>query len=108
MERDMTAKTRGRLECRNLRVVVSLLPATILLASAISIVAQQPETVHYEYDRLNRVTKVTYDSSGASIIYTYDAAGNRTAITVNGTNLAPVLTSLYPDNVPAGTHGFTL
>jgi YD repeat-containing protein len=78
------------------------------LASSISIVAQQPDTVHYEYDRLNRLTRVTYDGSGASIIYTYDAAGNRTATVVQGTNLAPAITGFYPDSVAAGTHGFTL
>ena len=31
----------------------------------------------YQYDRLHRLTKVTYDS-GTQIIYTYDASGNRT------------------------------
>lgn len=70
--------------------------------------AQQSDTIKYEYDRLNRLTKVTYLSSGASIVYTYDAAGNRTAIQVLGSNLAPVLTGLNPPSVPAGTRGFTL
>lgn len=84
----------------------ALLAAVFLILASQSF-AQQSDTVHYEYDRLNRVTKVTYDSSGAVIIYTYDAAGNRTATIVQGSNLAPVLTSLSPASVPAGTHGFT-
>jgi YD repeat-containing protein len=70
--------------------------------------AQQSDTIKYEYDRLNRLIKVTYLSSGAAIIYTYDAAGNRTAVQVQGNNLAPVLTSSNPTSVPAGTRGFTL
>ncbi|HBB96666.1 MAG TPA: hypothetical protein DC054_14875 [Blastocatellia bacterium] len=84
-----------------------LLAAIFALSPASHCFAQQSDTVHYEYDRLNRVTKITYDNSGAVIIYTYDAAGNRTATTVQGSNLAPVLTSLNPPSVPAGTHGFT-
>ncbi|HMG73514.1 MAG TPA: hypothetical protein VK582_08435 [Pyrinomonadaceae bacterium] len=93
---------------RNIKKAVQpLLLATISLVLASHCFAQQSDTVHYEYDRLNRVTKITYDSSGAAIIYTYDAAGNRTATTVQGSNLPPVLTSLNPASVPAGTHGFT-
>lgn len=37
----------------------------------------------YEYDELNRLTKVTY-SSGAVVTYTYDDLGNRKTKTVNG------------------------
>jgi len=91
-----------------LRAAVWLLLALTSVAAIAPVLAQQPETVHYEYDRLNRLTKVTYDSSGASIVYTFDAAGNRTATVVQGTNAQPVLASLYPDSISAGTHGFTL
>ena len=90
------------------RDIKPVLLAAIFLILALQCFAQQSDNVHYEYDRINRVTKVTYDSSGAAIIYTYDAAGNRTATTVQGSNLPPVLTSLNPSSVPAGTHGFTL
>ena len=86
---------------------ICLLAILILFALSQPIFAQS-DTIKYEYDRLNRLIKVTYLSSGASIIYTYDAAGNRTAVQVQGNNLAPVLTSLNPASVPAGTHGFTL
>lgn len=87
---------------------ICLLAILILLVLSQPVFAQQSDTIKYEYDRLNRLIKVTYLSSGASIIYTYDAAGNRTAVQVQGNNLAPVLTSSNPASVPAGTRGFTL
>jgi YD repeat-containing protein len=87
---------------------ICLLAILILFVLSQPAFAQQSDTIKYEYDRLNRLIKVTYLSSGASIIYTYDAAGNRTAVQVQGNNLAPVLTSSNPASVPAGTHGFTL
>ena len=34
-------------------------------------------TAQYTYDSLNRLVQVVYDN-GASIVYIYDAAGNRT------------------------------
>ena len=37
----------------------------------------------YEYDELNRLTKVTY-SSGTIVTYTYDDLGNRNTKTVRG------------------------
>ena len=37
----------------------------------------------YEYDELNRLTRVVYDD-GKDITYTYDAAGNITATEVKG------------------------
>jgi len=39
-------------------------------------------SVTYEYDKLNRLTRVTYDD-GSVIVYHYDAAGNRTARVMN-------------------------
>jgi YD repeat-containing protein len=94
------------------RHILKVVVLFLLLAASFTLIsvsfAQQPDTVHYEYDRLNRVTKVTYDSSGASIIYTYDAAGNRTSTFIQGTNLAPAITGFFPDSIAAGTHGFTL
>jgi YD repeat-containing protein len=48
----------------------------------------QAETVTYTYDNLNRLTRTTY-SGGRSIIYTYDAAGNRTSIQVLAGGAAP-------------------
>jgi YD repeat-containing protein len=34
-------------------------------------------TARYTYDSLNRLVQVAYDN-GTTIVYTYDAAGNRT------------------------------
>jgi YD repeat-containing protein len=37
----------------------------------------------YQYDSLGRVTQVNY-SNGVVLVYTYDAAGNRTSVVVSG------------------------
>src|SRR5260370_26123725 len=87
---------------------IAFLLAMISLALIIPAFAQQPVGIHYEYDRLDRLTKIIFDNSGASITYTYDSAGNRTGMIVQGTNIQPSLTSLFPNNIAAGSHGFTL
>lgn len=48
-------------------------------------------SVQYTYDQLGRVTTALYDN-GTCVIYTYDAAGNRTAqtFTTSGTPTSPV------------------
>lgn len=52
--------------------------AYIVCAFCLSITTQaQTKKVIYEYDNLNRLTKVTY-SNGVEITYTYDVMGNRT------------------------------
>ncbi len=43
----------------------------------------QAGSVTYTYDSLGRLSTVTY-SSGVTIIYLYDASGNRTSYTVTG------------------------
>ena len=40
-------------------------------------------SVTYAYDTLGRVIRATY-STGVVIIYTYDAAGNRTSVVTSG------------------------
>lgn len=40
-------------------------------------------SVTYAYDTLGRVIRATY-SSGVVIVYTYDAAGNRTSVMTSG------------------------
>jgi len=37
----------------------------------------------YTYDSLGRITQIDY-STGLTIIYTYDPAGNRTSVVVQG------------------------
>ena len=52
-----------------------------LCLMALSGMAQSTNT--YEYDNLNRLTKVTY-ANGAVVQYTYDELGNRHTKTVAG------------------------
>lgn len=95
-------------KCQRTKAGVYPLLAVFFFALTTQCLGQQAETIQYEYDRLDRVTKVTYVSSGASISYTYDAAGNRIATTIQGTNLAPVITTLNPSGTTAGSRGFRL
>ena len=39
------------------------------------------QSIKYTYDDLDRLTSVTYDN-GQRIVYAYDAAGNRTSVTI--------------------------
>ena len=56
---------------------------SILCMLTLGAFAQSTNT--YEYDNLNRLTKVTY-ANGAVVQYTYDAVGNRLTKTVEGVN----------------------
>ena len=56
---------------RNALTLTALLLALLLTPSLIA-------AVTYEYDELNRLTRVVYDD-GKTITYAYDAAGNITA-----------------------------
>jgi YD repeat-containing protein len=47
-----------------------------------------PVSESYTYDALGRVQKVTY-SNGATVAYTYDAAGNRKAVVRTAPTAAP-------------------
>ncbi|MCX5885490.1 MAG: RHS repeat protein [Proteobacteria bacterium] len=51
-----------------------------------------PKVTHtYEYDKLNHLTKITFED-GTTVTYTYDALGNRTALTGSGTGTGYTLT----------------
>lgn len=63
-----------------MRAVINI---SILCLMALGAYAQSTNT--YEYDNLNRLTKVTY-ANGAIVQYTYDAVGNRLTKTVEGVN----------------------
>lgn len=56
------------------RIFIILLTGLFLLSQTISVYGTA-----YEYDDLDRVTRVTYED-GTSVSYTYDANGNVTAI----------------------------
>lgn len=61
----------------------NLIAISILCLMALGAFAQSTNT--YEYDNLNRLTKVTY-ADGTVVQYTYDAVGNRLTKTVEGVN----------------------
>jgi YD repeat-containing protein len=66
-------------------MIFSLLICSIFLPVA----AVSATTIAYTYDNLNRLTEVDY-GNGTTVQYTYDAAGNRLALTVN----APMISVL--------------
>ncbi len=73
----------------------------------LSVFSQSTESTTYTYDKLNRLTGVTH-SSGARVIYTYDAAGNRKSLEISGAVTTPIIASLNPGTVVAGSPQFTL
>jgi YD repeat-containing protein len=62
-----------------MRISTLLIAALTLLTSA-STGALAATT--YTYDTLGRLSTVTYDN-GETIVYTYDAAGNRTQVVIS-------------------------
>jgi YD repeat-containing protein len=76
----------------------------ILLTACAGLVAAAPaaRAAQYQYDALNRVTKVTY-TNGHSVSYGYDAAGNITSVITVGRSSAQVSARLargadHPDH----------
>ena len=49
----------------------------VILILGLNILSQLAYGTSYEYDTLNRLTRVTYDG-GFQIVYSYDEVGNRT------------------------------
>lgn len=56
-----------------------LVGAAVMAASAAAVAG----SATYTYDNLGRLTRIAY-SNGVVITYTYDAAGNRTAVVTTG------------------------
>ena len=55
--------------------------ATVLLVGTAHPLGAQSDGATYMYDALGRLIQVTY-ANGTTIVYTYDAAGNRTSVVV--------------------------
>lgn len=76
----------------------------IITGAIISSVSAQ--NIQYNYDSQNRLIEVSY--SDKIVRYTYDDAGNRSAMTIENLVSAPSIVSLNPNNLNAGSAGFTL
>jgi len=70
--------------------LVRALRALVLLAAALALAPTQSEAANviYTYDMLGRVTRVDYPNGNATL-YTYDAAGNRTAVSTSVLSASP-------------------
>ena len=55
----------------------------LLALLAVATLPTQAGSAAHTYDSLGRLSKVTY-SNGTVVTYTYDAAGNRTAVVTTG------------------------
>jgi len=53
-----------------------LITITMTFVLALLFITTAAQGITFEYDKLNRLTRVTYDN-GTRIIYKYDGAGNR-------------------------------
>jgi YD repeat-containing protein len=60
-------------------VLLALVLLSVSLATATS--TALADSVTYTYDSLGRLVKLTYDN-GATMVYNYDSAGNRTSVVV--------------------------
>ncbi len=81
----------------------------LLCASAPALVFGQGVETRYTYDNLGRLMEVKYGSDTV-VHYNYDLGGNRLSVQVlnGGENPLPVLSSLSPSGVVAGSSPFTL
>lgn len=59
---------------------------TCIFTGPVAIGIQAAQTTTYSYDVLGRVATVCFVESGRLITYSYDSAGNRTAIATTGTS----------------------
>jgi YD repeat-containing protein len=80
-----------------------ILVCCLICGVNLTVIAQN---VQYTYDSLNQLAEVRYPDK--VIHYTYDAAGNRTAVTVEVLAAAPAISSLNPRGAVAAGGGFTL
>ena len=83
MENDAALPRWGRIPGR---FFYALMVAVLAGWRALPALAQN--IANYTYDELGRLKTVTYDN-GVSVVYEYDAAGNRTRQEVTGSTNAP-------------------
>lgn len=69
---------------RNIRMENSMRLAAAILVLAMFVSFPASAATVYVYDALGRLISATYDS-GKQIVYTYDAAGNRTQVVTQTT-----------------------
>ena len=102
------ATNHGRLCAVDLyTLVLTLVCVSVMLCVFLAEkVTGQSQQVTYVYDSLNRVTEVRYSTT--VIHYSYDAAGNRTMMQIEGSNPAPTLINLSPGSALAGSSEFML
>ena len=81
--RGRTGTAGGAASGRRIRAVLA---AALVAGMALPVLAQ--DTTSYTYDELGRLKTVTY-GDGVSVVYEYDAAGNRTQQVVTGSSNAP-------------------
>lgn len=70
----------------------TLILATLVSGSLVSLPAIASETITYTYDARGRLTAVTHSgdtNDGVQAHYTYDKADNRTNVTVEGGSSGP-------------------
>ena len=83
MENDAALPRWGRIPGRFFYALM-----VAVLAGWLALPALAQNIANYTYDELGRLKTVTY-SNGVSVVYEYDAAGNRTQKTVTGSTNAP-------------------
>ena len=86
--------------------ICKLAIATVITLFLFTPVQLQTQNSSYVYDLFNRLVEVHYPDK--IIHYTYDAAGNRTGMTVENLAAVPSITNLNPNNAAIGGSSFTL
>jgi YD repeat-containing protein len=87
------------------RLIHCLLTSIAIIALLFTAPVTHAGSVTYTYDGLNRLTRAEYED-GTIIQYTYDGAGNRTALYVNTT--PPVTTATPPGGAYNSTQSVSL